>query len=55
MTTIRRHQGAKQDANDEDFLDLFGREENRVDIFGRYIGAANFIMQDYLRKEESSS
>jgi hypothetical protein len=54
MKSIRRQQSVKLDAQEEDYLDLFGREETRVGIFGKYIGAANFFMQEDLRRDESN-
>ena len=44
ITTIRKHTNLRGDGDEEYFLDLFGKEENRVEIFGRYIGAAQFLL-----------
>jgi len=56
VTTIRRQPNLRTDGNDEYYLDLFGKEENRVEIFGRYIGATQVLLQnDFKKKEEESS
>jgi hypothetical protein len=54
MKSLRKQQTMKLEADQEDYLDLFGREETRVGIFGKYIGAANYLMQEDLRRDESN-
>jgi hypothetical protein len=33
-------------------LNLFGTEDNRVEIFGKYIGATQFTLQNEIKKEQ---
>jgi hypothetical protein len=40
VTTIRKQPNLRTEGIDDYYLDLFGKEEHRVEIFGRYIGAA---------------
>lgn len=50
ITTIRKQSHLRGDGNEDNYLDWFGREENRVEIFGRYIGAAQVLLQNDFKK-----
>ena len=45
----------RQEPNKQNFIELFGKEDTRLEIYGKYIGATASLMMTNIQKNENST